>query len=263
MKITINNIKNKKNHEKITCLTAYSFPIAKILDNICDIILVGDSVSMCIYGHPDTSHATIEMMINHGKAVTKACNKALIVVDMPINTYESSKDQALENAKLLINQTKCDAVKIESTSNLVKTAEYLVKNGINLMGHVGLLPQHIQELGNYRYQGKDAKSSQEIFNIATGLQEAGVFSLVIEAVPAQLATKISQSLTIPTIGIGASRECDGQVLVIDDLLGLNQEFKPKFVKNYENLSLKIELAVKNFNNDVKLKKFPEDKNLLL
>jgi len=262
MTISIAQILQKKSQEKIICLTAYSYPIAKILDKYCDIILVGDSLGMAIYGHADTTQTTLEMMINHGKAVKKACENALVVVDLPINTYENSPAQALENAQKVIAETGCDAIKIETSRNLVPTVKFLVDNKINVMGHIGLLPQHVKEIGGYRYQGRDEKSAQEIFETALELEKAGAFSIVIEAVPADLASKISQNLKIPTIGIGASCDCDGQVLVIDDLLGLNQEFKPKFVTHYENLSQKIAEAVKNFCHDVKSKKFPFENNLL-
>jgi 3-methyl-2-oxobutanoate hydroxymethyltransferase len=262
MTTIISNILQKKSHEKIICLTAYTYPIAKILDNYCDIILVGDSLGMAIYGHQDTTSTTLEMMINHGKAVVKACKNALVVVDMPINSYENSPSQALINAKKIIDETGCHAVKIETGLELVATAEFLVKNGINVMGHVGLLPQSVNKIGGYRYQGKDNESANQIIETSKQLERAGVFSVVIEAVPAKLANEISQILKIPTIGIGASAECDGQVLVIDDLLGLNQEFKPKFVTNYENLAEKIAIAVNNFCCDVKTKKFPFPNNIL-
>jgi 3-methyl-2-oxobutanoate hydroxymethyltransferase len=262
MTISIKQILQKKSQEKIICLTAYSYPIAKILDKNCDIILVGDSLGMAIYGHSDTTKTTLEMMINHGKAVKKACINALIVVDLPINTYEDSREQALKNAKKVIEETGCDAIKIETSRALVSTVKFLVDNNISVMGHIGLLPQRVNEIGGYRYQGRDENSAQEIFETALELEKAGAFSIVIEAVPADLATKISQNLKIPTIGIGASADCDGQVLVIDDLLGLNQEFKPKFVTHYENLSQKIDDAVKKFSFDVKSKKFPAENNLL-
>jgi len=262
MTLSITQILQKKSQEKIICLTAYSYPIAKILDKNCDIILVGDSLGMTIYGHKDTTQTTLEMMINHGKAVKKACENALVVVDLPINTYENSPEQALRSAKKVIEETGCDAIKIETSKDLVPTAKFLIDNQINVMGHIGLLPQHVKEIGGYRYQGRDENSAQEIYSTAIELEKAGVFSIVIEAVPADLATKISKNLKIPTIGIGASVECDGQVLVIDDLLGLNQEFKPKFVTHYENLSQKIDEAVKKFSIDVKLKNFPSPKNII-
>lgn len=262
MNQNIRKIIARKNCEKIVCLTAYTFPIAKILDEYCDIILVGDSLGMAIYGLPDTVEVSLEMMINHGKAVRKAVKKSLLVVDLPYGTYEKSPEQALSSAKKVIAETSCDAIKIETNRALVSTVKFLKENQIDVMAHVGLLPQHVREIGGYRYQGRDENSAREIFETAKLLEEAGSFAIVIEAVPSQLATEISQSLKIPTIGIGASGECDGQVLVIDDLLGLNQEFKPKFVKNYENLAVRISDAVKNFSHDVKTKKFPTKENLV-
>ncbi len=256
------NILAKKGREKIICLTAYTFPMAKILDEFCDIILVGDSLGMTIYGMSDTVDVTLEMMINHGKAVMRASKKSLVVIDLPFGTYEKSKAQALESAKKVIDETGCHAIKIEVSKDLVETVKFLVANKINVMGHVGLLPQHVRKIGGYKYQGRDENSAKEILEIAQGIEKAGAFSLVIEAVPADLATKITQEISIPTIGIGASAECDGQVLVIDDLLGLNQEFKPKFVTYYEDLTAKISTAVEKFSADVKTKKFPAKNNLV-
>lgn len=260
MKISLAQILKKKNKEKLVCLTAYSYPIAKIIDEICDIILVGDSLGMTIYGYKDTLDVSLEMMINHGKAVMKASKKAFVVVDLPFNTYEQSKERALESAKKVIEQTNCDAIKIETTLELVETAKYLVENGVNVMGHIGLLPQKVRELGGYKYQGKNEKSALEIIKTAKELEKAGVFAIVIEAVPAKLADEITKEISIPTIGIGASKNCDGQILVIDDLLGLNQEFTPKFVKKYSNLAEEISTAVKNYKDDVLAKKFPSKEN---
>jgi len=258
----IEKILRKKNQEKIICLTAYTFPVAKILDEICDIILVGDSLGMTVYGMKDTVDVTLEMMINHGAAVTRAAKKSLVVVDMPRGSYEKSNQQALENAREIIEKTNCDAVKIEVTPQLVSRVKFLAENKINVMGHVGLLPQHVREIGGYKYQGKDEKSAAEILQTAKDIETAGAFSLVIEAVPESLAAKISAEIKIPTIGIGASAQCDGQVLVIDDLLGLNQEFTPRFVKKYENLAEKIKAAAAQFSSDVKEKKFPGKDNVV-
>lgn len=258
----IEKILRKKNQEKIICLTAYTFPVAKILDEVCDIILVGDSLGMTVYGMKDTVDVTLEMMINHGLAVTRGAKKSLIVVDMPRGSYEKSNEQALENARKIIAATNCDAIKIEVTPQLVSCVEFLVKNKINVMGHVGLLPQHVREIGGYKYQGKDEKSAAEILQTAKDIEKAGAFSLVIEAVPEKLAAQISAEIKIPTIGIGASSACDGQVLVIDDLLGLNQEFTPRFVKKYENLAEKISIAVAQFSSEVKEKKFPGKDNVV-
>ena len=248
--------------EKIICLTAYTFPVAKILDEYCDIILVGDTLGMTIYGLQNTIEVSLEMMINHGKAVVRAVKKSLVVVDLPFGTYEKSLEQALESAQKVINETGCDAIKIETSRDLVATVKFLVENKINVVGHVGLLPQQVEEMSGYRYQGRDENSAKEILETAKLIAEAGAFALVIEAVPADLATKITQEISIPTIGIGASAECDGQVLVIDDLLGLNQEFKPRFVTRYENLAEKISAAVAKFSIDVKTKKFPAKENLI-
>lgn len=260
-RISVKNILQKKDQEKIICLTAYTFPMAKILDEFCDVILVGDSLGMTIYGYKDTVDVTLEMMINHGKAVMKAVKKSFVVVDLPHGTYEKSKEQALESAQKVIRETGCDAIKIEVSPQLIETVKFLVENKINVMGHVGLLPQHVRKIGGYRYQGRDENAAKEILETAKSVEKAGAFSLVIEAVPSELATKITKEISIPTIGIGASADCDGQVLVIDDLLGLNQEFKPRFVKYYADLKGEISAAVAKFSADVKSKKFPAKENL--
>ncbi len=262
MSVLLKDILQKKGQEKIICLTAYTFPVAKILDPFCDIILVGDSLGMAIYGLTDTVDVTLEMMINHGKAVMRAAKKSFVVVDLPFGTYEKSPQQALESAKKVIAETGCHAIKIETSRDLVATVKFLVENKINVMAHVGLLPQSVRKIGGYKYQGRDEKAAEEILQTAKLLEKAGAFSIVIEAVPAKLADEISIALNIPTIGIGASQNCDGQVLVIDDLLGLNQEFKPKFVKHYANLAQEISLAVQKFSFEVKLKKFPDQTNLV-
>lgn len=258
----INEFIIKKNQEKIICLTAYTYPIAKIINQFCDIILVGDSLGMTIYGYQDTVDVNLEMMINHAKAVKKGAPNSLIMVDLPFGTYEESNEQALKNAQKIINASACDAVKLEVTPNLVERIEFLVKNKINVVGHVGLLPQHVRKIGGYKYQGKDEKSAKEILNTAKEIEKAGAFALVIEATPAILAEKITQEINIPTIGIGASEKCDGQVLVIDDLLGLNQDFCPKFVKRYENLAEKIKTACAQFSREVKQEKFPSKEHLV-
>jgi 3-methyl-2-oxobutanoate hydroxymethyltransferase len=261
-RVSVQDILLKKNREKITCLTAYTFPIAKILDEYCDIILVGDSLGMTIYGLPDTVEVTLEMMVNHGKSVMRAVKKSFVVVDLPYGTYEESKEQALQSAQKVINETGCDAIKIETTEEMADTVKFLVDHKINVMAHIGLLPQSVRKIGGYKYQGRNQESAQMILETAKAMEKAGAFSMVIEAVPAKLADEISAALKIPTIGIGASQNCDGQVLVIDDLLGLNQQFKPKFVTHYANLVEEIKLAVDRFCSDVKEKKFPSEKNMI-
>jgi 3-methyl-2-oxobutanoate hydroxymethyltransferase len=250
----------KQQNIPLVCISAHSYPMAKIIDNFCDIILVGDSVATTIYGMDNTLTASMRMMIDHGRAVTKAAKNSFIIVDLPFGSYESSKDLALENAKKIIDQTKCDAIKIETDEKILPIVEYLTKNNINVMGHIGLMPQHIKKYGGYKYQGINKDSMQEIINNAKSLEKSGAFSFVIEAVPAKLSDQISKNSNLITIGIGASRSCDGQILVIDDLLGLNSEFSPRFLKKYHNLEQEIINSVQEFCNEVKARKFPFDNN---
>ena len=256
----IQKLQTQKN--PITCLTAYTYPIAKILDKHCDMILVGDSLGMAIYGMENTLGVSVQMMIDHGRAVTRAATKALIVVDIPYGSFEKSPQQALETAQKIINETGCDAVKIETSKEMIATVKFLVDHGIPVMGHIGLLPQKVIEMGGYKYQGKDEKSAAEILQIAKDLEKAGAFATVIEGVPAKLATQITKAISIPTIGIGASVDCSGQVLVIDDALGLNQIFKPRFVKNYADLASQIDKAVEKFCAEVRNKKFPSEDRVI-
>jgi 3-methyl-2-oxobutanoate hydroxymethyltransferase len=261
-KISINDILSKKGKEKITCLTAYTFPIAKIVDEFCDITLVGDSLGMAIYGLQDTVDVSVAMMINHAKAVMKANKKSLVVVDIPAKSFEESAKQALQTAKEIVAKSGCDAVKIETSENEIAAIKLIAESGINIMAHVGLLPQQVRKLGGYKYQGKTPQEAQKIIEIAKNAEKAGAFAIVIEAVPAWLGDEITAQLKIPTIGIGASKNCDGQILVIDDILGLNQEFTPKFVKNYANLGEIVKNAVKNYSFEVKSEIFPENKHML-
>ena len=254
-------IKFKQNQQKIVCLTAYSFPIAKIIDNFCEIILVGDSLGMTIYGASNTIEVSLETMINHSKAVVKAVKHSFVVVDLPFGTYENSPQQALETAKKVILETGCDAIKIETPRNLIATVDFLVKNNIPTIAHIGLMPQSIDKIGSYKYQGKDKQTADLLIEDSIMIANAGAIAIVIEAVPASLASEITKTIKIPTIGIGASADCDGQILVIDDLLGLNQEFKPRFVENYCNLASIIENAVSKFSCDVKNGNFPQSKHL--
>jgi 3-methyl-2-oxobutanoate hydroxymethyltransferase len=248
----MNKIQKIQNQQTpITCLTAYTYPIAKILDEHCDIILVGDSLGMVVYGMENTRDVSLEMMINHGKAVMRTAKNSLVVVDMPFGTYETSPNQALGNAKKIIAETNCDAIKLETTINLVPTVKFLVENQIPVMGHIGLLPQSVEEKSGFKIQGKDEKSAAEILQTAIDLEKAGAFAIVIEATPASLAKKITETISIPTIGIGAGKNCSGQVLVIDDILGMDADFKPGFAKQYANLADAIEKAVKGFCAEVK------------
>ena len=252
----IKNIINKKNKAKIICLTAYSKNIASIIDNHCDIVLVGDSLGSVLYNFKSTRDVTLDMMIEHSKSVRMGIKKSLMVVDMPHNTYRNSVE-ALKNAKKIILQTKCDAVKLEGGNKIINIVKHLVKNKIQVQGHLGVLPQ--SEKGKFRFKGKKLAERIKILKDAKLLEKAGVFSIVLECVETSLAKKITNELNIPTIGIGASSYCDGQVLVTDDLIGFNP-INVRFVKKYANISKHINSAIIKFKNDVKKRKFPKKKH---
>ena len=251
----IKKILNKKNRTKIICLTSYSKNIAEAIDSYSDIILVGDSLGSVLYNYSTTRKVTLNQMIEHSKSARLGIKNSLMVVDMPYKTY-SNKKIALKNAKRIMKETKCDAVKIEGGSSIVKIAEYLIKNKIPVMGHLGILPQSVK--GKFKFKGKKIKERNQIFKDAKLLQDKGVFSIVLECVESTLAKQITKSLEIPTIGIGSSQNCDGQVLVIDDLIGLN-ETKTKFVKKFGRIKNNIAQAVRNFKKEVLSKKYPTKK----
>ena len=251
----------KKNHQNLVCLTAYTHPVAKIIDNFCDLILVGDSIAMAVYGHKDTLGASLGMIIEHTKTVMLATKKSLIVADLPFGTYEESPSKAFKTAAKIIKETGCEAVKIETSLAMIPTIEFLTKRGIAVIAHVGLLSQHVRKIGGYKYQGRNEIEAKEILQTSLLAAKAGAFAIVIEGVVEKLAAKITKQVAVPTIGIGAGANCDGQILVIDDLLGLNQEFKPKFVKNYCNLAKEISDAAESYAKEVRLGKFPAKENI--
>ena len=251
----IKNILNKKNKSKLVCLTAYSKNIASILDNHCDIILVGDSLGSVLYNYKSTKEVTLDTMINHSKSVRLGVKKSLMVVDMPFNTYRNPKE-ALKNAKLVIKKTKCDAVKLEGGKKIISIVKKLVKNRIPVMGHLGILPQTDKK---FTFKGKKSLERNRILKEAKLLEAAGIFSIVLECIEIKLSKVITNKLTIPTIGIGSSANCDGQVLVIDDLIGLS-ESKFRFVKKYVNMSKIINGAVKKYKFEVLKKHFPKSKH---
>ena len=255
MKKKILNIINKKNKSKIVSLTAYSKNIASILDNLCDIVLVGDSLGSVLYNYKSTREVTLDTMIEHSKSVRMGIKKSLMVVDMPHNTYRNPKE-AIQNAKKIILKTKCDAVKLEGGKKIYNIIKALTKNNISVMGHLGLLPQSDK---NFKFKGKKSSERYKILNDAKLLESAGVFSIVLECVETTLAKKVTNQITIPTIGIGASNNCDGQILVLDDLMGLNP-INVRFVKKYTDVRKHIKKAVFNYANDVKKKKFPSKKH---
>ena len=255
-KITIKKIQKKKNKTPIVCLTAYSKAIAQIADKYCDIILVGDSLSMVLYGMKTTRNIKIETMILHAKTVKNYSKRSLVVFDMPYKTY-TNKLVAYKNAKKIMKLTKCDAIKLEGGKKIVNIIKYLTKRKIPVMGHVGLLPQTAI---NFKVKGRNWVQKEKILEDAKAVSNSGAFAIIIECVIENLAKLITKSISVPTIGIGASKYCDGQILVIDDMLGLS-DYYPKFVKQYSNLKKVIEKSVKNYTKDVRLRKFPFNKNV--
>ena len=248
----INKILNKKNKSKVICLTAYSKNVASILDKYCDLVLVGDSLGSVLYNYRSTKEVTLETMINHSKSVRLGVKKSLMVVDMPYNTYRNPKE-ALKNARLVMKKTKCDAVKLEGGKKIIHIIKSLVRNKIPVMGHLGILPQTEKK---FTYKGKKVSEQNRILKDAKLLERAGIFSVVLECIETKLAKKITEQLNIITIGIGSSVNCDGQVLVIDDLIGLSQS-KFRFVKKYANINQIINSAVKKYKLEVLKKKFPK------
>ena len=251
----INKIKSKKNRSKIVCLTAYSKNIAQVIDKHTDIVLVGDSLGSTLYNFKSTRSVTLEMMIRHSISVRQGLLNSLMVVDLPYNTYNNTS-KALKNSKKIMKLTKCDAVKIEGGLKIIKIIKYLIKNKIPVMGHLGILPQTTK--GKFKSKGKSAKERNEIIRDCKLLEEAGVFSIVLECIERKLAKEISNLIKIPTIGIGSSNNCDGQILVIDDVLGLTDS-KMKFVKKFVDVKKLITDGAKKFEKEVKSNKFPSKK----
>jgi 3-methyl-2-oxobutanoate hydroxymethyltransferase len=255
MKKKILDIINKKNKSKIVSLAAYSKNIASIIDNFCDIILVGDSLGSVLYNYKSTREVTLNAMIEHSKSVKMGIKKSLMVVDMPHNTYRNSKE-ALKNAKKIMLKTKCDAVKLEGGKKIYNVVKVLTKNNIPVMGHLGLLPQSDK---TFKFKGKKVSERNKILKDAELLQSAGAFSIVLECVETSLSKMVTKKINIPTIGIGASNNCDGQILVFDDLIGLNP-INVRFVKKYSNIRKEIAKAVSSYAKEVRNKKFPLKKH---
>jgi 3-methyl-2-oxobutanoate hydroxymethyltransferase len=255
MKKKISDLIKKKNKQKIVSLTAYSKNVASILDNYCDIILVGDSLGSVLYNYKSTREVSLNMMIEHSKSVRMGIKKSLMVVDMPYNTYRTSKE-ALKNAKQIIKKTGCDAVKLEGGKKIYEIIKTLIKYKIPVMGHLGLLPQSDK---TFKFKGKRKLERGQILRDSQLLEKAGVFSIVLECIETSLAKLVTQNLKVPTIGIGASKYCDGQILVFDDLIGLNP-INYKFVKKYANIRKDISKAALNYSKEVRKIKFPNKKN---
>ncbi|MDB9750806.1 3-methyl-2-oxobutanoate hydroxymethyltransferase [Candidatus Pelagibacter ubique] len=245
----------KKNKSKIVSLTAYSKNVASIIDKYCDIVLVGDSLGSVLYNFSSTKKVTLDMMIEHSKSVKMGIKKSLMVVDMPYGTYKNL-NEALKNAKKIISKTKCDAIKLEGGKKVIQIIKTLIKNKIPVMGHLGVLPQSAT---NFKFKGKETAERKIILRDSKLLEDAGVFSMVLECVESSLAKEITKTVKVPTIGIGASVHCDGQVLVTDDLIGLNK-IKARFVKRYSNIEKQINDAAQKFKKDVIRSKFPTKKH---
>ncbi|ACX52958.1 3-methyl-2-oxobutanoate hydroxymethyltransferase [Ammonifex degensii KC4] len=247
----------KMEKRPITMLTAYDYSLARLVDEAgIDAILVGDSVGNVVLGYPNTLPVTMEEMLHHTRAVVRGVKRALVIGDMPFLSYQVSKEEAIRNAGRFLKEAGAEAVKLEGGEEIAPTVEALVKSGIPVMGHIGLTPQYVHQLGGYRVQGKEAAAARKLIRDAQALAEAGVFALVLECVPQEVAQEITASLPVPTIGIGAGPHCDGQVLVTHDLLGLYGGFTPKFVKRYANLVEEIKKALAAFREEVQNRVFP-------
>jgi 3-methyl-2-oxobutanoate hydroxymethyltransferase len=247
----------KQRREKITMLTAYDFLVAKLLDQVgVDMILVGDSLSNVVQGNVTTLPVTLDDMIYHANAVKRAVKNALIVVDMPFMTYQNNEEEAVRNAGRIMKEVGAGAVKLEGGAYIADTVRHLVQIGIPVMGHLGLTPQAINKFGTYEVRATEKKEAEQLVRDAKILADAGAFAIVLEKIPATLARRVTQSVPIPTIGIGAGRHCDGQVLVVYDMLGLTEEFKPRFVRRYTELAEEMRGAFRRYIDDVKSQKFP-------
>ena len=249
------DITARKRGQPIVCLTAYTTPVASLLDGVCDLLLVGDSVGMVLHGLPNTVGVTLEMMILHGQAVMRGSQRAMVVVDMPFGSYEGAKETAYANAVRLLKETGCQAVKVESGPTVAETIAYLVNRGVPVMGHVGLRPQAVNVDGAFRAKGRTETERARVVAEAEAAADAGAFCVVVEGVAESLAVEITQAIDVPTIGIGASAGCDGQILVTDDMLGLF-EWTPKFVRRYADLKGEIERAARAYADDVRARRFP-------
>lgn len=249
------DIQARKGTEPLVVLTAYTTPMARLVDAHCDIALVGDSVGMVLHGLPSTLGVTMDMMILHAQAVARGLNRAMMVVDMPFGAYEEGPEQAFRNAARLMAESGAAAVKLEGGLHMAETIAFLTRRGIPVMGHVGLTPQSVNVFGGYRVQGR-GEDAERVRDDAIAVAEAGAFSVVLEKVPDALARDITRALAIPTIGIGASADCDGQVLVVDDMLGMFTSFRPKFVRRYAELGEAAEEAIAAYAADVRARRFP-------
>jgi 3-methyl-2-oxobutanoate hydroxymethyltransferase len=261
--LTVPEIAARKGGEPIVCLTSYTAPMARHLDPHVDILLVGDSLGMVLYGLPNTLGVSLDMMVNHGAAVVRGRSQAMVVVDLPFGSYQSSHRDAYKAAVRVISETGCEAVKLEGGVEMADTVAFLTDRGVPVVGHVGLMPQSVKSAGGYHVRGKRPADSDRVLKDAKAIADAGAFAIVVEGTIEPLARQITAEVPVPTIGIGASAACDGQVLVIDDMLGMFGEFTPRFVKRYAELGKQIEEAAAAYADDVKARRFPATEHLYL
>ncbi|OSQ32723.1 3-methyl-2-oxobutanoate hydroxymethyltransferase [Thalassospira sp. MCCC 1A03138] len=257
-RITVPAIRARKGAEPIVCLTAYTTPMAQRLDPHCDLLLVGDSLGMVVYGMESTLAVTVDMMINHGKAVMRGSSNACVIVDLPFGSYQESREQAFRTASRILAETGCAGVKLEGGAELADTVEFLSQRGIPVMAHIGLMPQQVNTMGGFKSQGRGEEAAAKVIADAKAVAKAGAFSVVVEGTVEAVARLITAEIDIPTIGIGASVACDGQVLVTEDILGLFSDFTPKFVKRYADLGDQVSKAVENYATEVRTRQFPTD-----
>src|SRR5258708_1504245 len=255
-RLSVAQIRRRKGGDKLVCLTAYTAPVARLLDEAVDLLLVGDSLAMVVYGFDSTLPVTLDMMIAHGAAVVRATIHAAIVVDLPFGSYQASPADAFRAAARVMAETGCLAVKLEGGEEMAETVAFLTSRGVPVMGHVGLTPQSVNQLGGYRSRGHEAGERRKILADGVAIADAGAFALVVEGTNEGVAREITDAVAIPTIGIGASPACDGQILVTDDMLGVFAEFAPKFVKRYRNLGEDIRQAAREYADDVRQGRFP-------
>lgn len=256
IRLTPPEIRDRKGGEPIVCLTAYTHQVAKLLDDNMDLLLVGDSLAMVLYGLDTTLGVTLDMMIQHGNAVMRGSKTSCVIVDLPFGTYQESKEAAFRNAARVMCETRCQGVKLEGGVEMAETIRFLVDRGIPVLGHVGLTPQAVNQFGGFRAQGRSDESAKKILDDAQAVSDAGAFAVVIEGTMEPLAREITGRIPIPTIGIGASPQCDGQILVTEDVIGLFTDFKPKFVKKYGEMGNLIAEAGEAYAQEVRARTFP-------
>jgi len=259
---TIRDLARHKGGTPLACLTAYTAPMARLFDPHVDMMLVGDSVGMVVYGMDTTLGVTVDMMVAHGRAVVRSSQRAFVVVDLPFASYQESPAQAFATAARVMTETGCNAVKLEGGQDMAETVRFLVTRGIPVMAHIGLTPQSVNAMGGFRIQGRQAAEAARIREDAAAVAEAGAFAVLIEGVVEPLARQITERLTVPTIGIGASAACDGQILVCDDLLGLFGGFRPRFVKRYADLGAAVSQSVAAYVEEVRARRFPADEHVV-